>query len=1186
LGRDIEATVQSGAAEQSGVSGSQRTPRVAWRWYQVALGVAVVLMLASPVAARLAADAQPIDPAPPVLVLPPLVGTRTGVVQTLPRFSSSIARVKLGDPSTIAAVHADFLVLARPLLGPKRAIALWRLVIRPQILLLSDQATKVNPRSGFLGEPAYPFRYPPLTPIIGGLPKRLSVRMVDELNDLGALLTVAAARFAPDPASAKVGPDPNAAAVGYALLDRARAAGACAPQENIAFLVVADQVIRDPAAEQELRRAERVCPGDPTPLWLQGQFESQLAIVSPMDYRGPLTSAAYRTTRPFVTERRLELAFPRLAAGWASEADTDMRIGYQINAYEPFSARQRFIRALALYRRAASLQPGPDTWQGEARALAALGEVQDAAALERRAAAQARRAAMFRPWLIDDLERLREFSRAAGEAAALIGAQRVVGPGLYPTVRAAITDTLNPIQTEDFGAPLSVGTDELTPVTLHVGPSPGGASASVSDLAFIPTYRPSVGLGGESRWCPDWSRRLDRFLAGQPKQILSGYPATFSDIRGGPCYGAFAAPGELTAVAQLELGHVSAARQWLKGASNTQPISLSQLEDDRQNIWRYAGNFQRADAATTQWITLLPNDPLALIRKGEIAFLRGRYEDAVVAFQAAVRTARVSSGLWSHDEAQGLLYDGAALVREGRRAEALTAFSSADDTASKWLSAFSAKSSDPDAKQWPPYISYTASVQAGDAELAAHDYKRATEAYRAASDDQRRLPTYPPPLIETGVAANNRAIAELKNGDPVLAATLAASAVATDPADPIFHSTEAWALQRAGRRNSAVAEYRTAVALDPTEYPAYNDLGVLLMQHHRYAAATTVLRRAVGVNPTYAYGWFNLGVALSHMGPLNLIAAQGSLGTATKLDSRLEHHAPSPIFDDIPYATNLDLSKPLPTHWTFADSQRHSPIGAAGLTAILLLGLGLARALLPVGIPGGADRWLALLDARTKRIQGLRWLRHPLLAVALTVALFVWPLRTQPTGGWLSVALFVAGLLVLCAVAVQARVLAVSRDRLRFSQEAWLPGLILGVAATLGGLGWAPLPVASAEGEKPKEKEQKEQEKKEPTAEAAQGEQEAQEEGEGSESATASLTNLHWAAPAVLGALALVQLLLAAWLDVPLTRSLGAASLVMTASLLTPIKPVDGGTVAATAGGTATTLAVAGTAVLVLLGVL
>jgi hypothetical protein len=56
-----------------------------------------------------------------------------------------------------------------------------------------------------------------------------------------------------------------------------------------------------------------------------------------------------------------------------------------------------------------------------------------------------------------------------------------------------------------------------------------------------------------------------------------------------------------------------------------------------------------------------------------------------------------------------------------------------------------------------------------------------------------------------------------------------------------------------------------------------------------------------------------------------------------------------------------------------------------------------------------------------------------------------------------------------------------------------------------------------------------------------------------------------------------------AWSDVPLTRSLAAAALIMAASLLTPVKPVDGGAIAA-AGGTAAGLTGIALAVLLALG--
>ena len=55
-------------------------------------------------------------------------------------------------------------------------------------------------------------------------------------------------------------------------------------------------------------------------------------------------------------------------------------------------------------------------------------------------------------------------------------------------------------------------------------------------------------------------------------------------------------------------------------------------------------------------------------------------------------------------------------------------------------------------------------------------------------------------------------------------------------------------------------------------------------------------------------------------------------------------------------------------------------------------------------------------------------------------------------------------------------------------------------------------------------------------------------------------------------------------LEVPATKAIGTAALVMTASLLTPIEPVDGGFVAKGPAGLAAGLALLGAAVFFLLG--
>jgi hypothetical protein len=76
---------------------------------------------------------------------------------------------------------------------------------------------------------------------------------------------------------------------------------------------------------------------------------------------------------------------------------------------------------------------------------------------------------------------------------------------------------------------------------------------------------------------------------------------------------------------------------------------------------------------------------------------------------------------------------------------------------------------------------------------------------------------------------------------------------------------------------------------------------------------------------------------------------------------------------------------------------------------------------------------------------------------------------------------------------------------------------------------------------------------------------------------------VHQSGPLVAGAIGLVLALLGAWLHVPATQAMGAAAVVMAASMLVPVGPLDGarlGGGAATAGG----FGILGIAILALLG--
>ena len=170
-------------------------------------------------------------------------------------------------------------------------------------------------------------------------------------------------------------------------------------------------------------------------------------------------------------------------------------------------------------------------------------------------------------------------------------------------------------------------------------------------------------------------------------------------------------------------------------------------------------------------------------------------------------------------------------------------------------------------------------------------------------------------------------------------------------------------------------------------------------------------------------------------------------------------------------------------------------------------------------------------------------LRKPAVALVATLAVLLYPLARDPGGGLTAALAGSAALALLVVVVVRVRAATARRHGDAAAQESWPPGVVFGAGTAIAGFTWAPLPVLR-------------------------------------EGANA---RVHWAAPVALAAVAIPLVIFTAWLDVPLARAVATAALVMAASLLTPIKPVDGGAIAA-AGGTAAGLTGLGLAALLALG--
>ncbi|MGH2898421.1 MAG: hypothetical protein ACRDMZ_07075, partial [Solirubrobacteraceae bacterium] len=129
---------------------------------------------------------------------------------------------------------------------------------------------------------------------------------------------------------------------------------------------------------------------------------------------------------------------------------------------------------------------------------------------------------------------------------------------------------------------------------------------------------------------------------------------------------------------------------------------------------------------------------------------------------------------------------------------------------------------------------------------------------------------------------------------------------------------------------------------------------------------------------------------------------------------------------------------------------------------------------------------------------------------------------------------------------MRGRRLAARHAGITVAERGWTPGLAIGAVAAAAGTSWAPLPVA------------------EPSVPAP---------------------AVHWVGPLLTGLAALGLLVLAVWLHVPSTLALATVAIVMTASLLTPTKPLDGGFVATGTAGVAAGLALLAGGLFVLLGV-
>jgi tetratricopeptide (TPR) repeat protein len=1069
------------------------------------LALLVLPVLATSLAAR--PGPRPSDD----VVLPPLpADARGGTLTDLPAGLPGGLRIRTPEDLRPLAVRA----LGAP--GGDRLVEL----LAPTAPFVPDLSYE-----GVSFPVPYPYRYPVLEELLDGAP---AAARTEAAAELGAALVVLAAR----PTSEEDGifrtEYRNAAAAAFALLDRARAGGGCEAQLNLLLLVAADSYPRDDEVQAEADRSAVACPGDPTPYWLLGQFQSQRAEVeSPHNYvvyplpedamgRAPATSTA-------LLERH-----PAAPAAWSGAADAHVRAGLVLLEDQPFTARQEFRTAEAQYRRAQQLGDSRDAMLGLARVLTALGEPEEALRILGDVPARGRSEGPVLELLTTAAEAVHRFDEVREHASRLAD----LGTSAYPSGAPLFPVpgvTAGPLFEAGATAPLSAGAGRFTPFTVDLAPEPGGAGGSVDDVSFIPLFRPD-GFTDAQPMCPEWVWRRSAMLAGDAASALEGLPESFRYVRPdlahvscGPSIGFYGARGVL----ELEAGIA---------ASDDDADELGFSQDTRQNLWRWAGGLARAEDVVREWADEAgPDAFLPMLRLGEVEYLRDRYDAAAADFDVAAR--RYESAIhW----AEARLDRGVALLRAGRHEEATVLLREVDRDASADVSW--SRRNDPSQTNRLVTLSFHARAQLADAAREAGELHASAEFYAAARErlpwmEEQGLPSVRPERVHANEALTLLALDRVE--DAMRSIDRARTA---DPANPAFQMTAGFVADRAGWHREAAVRDAAALRSDAGAYPAANDLGVELARLGDDDGALDALRQAVAARPDYALGWFNLGVLHGRQGPLHLLAAQGALAHAFELDPSLRDRARQLTIDAGVYRTGLDLSKPLPPRWSLADAQRQAPAAAAGLLAVCLVGLGLARS----SIGGDRDLLDKVVEPATSRLGRLPLLgrlRHPGWALAATPVVFLLATLRDVSGRGTEQVAYGLGILVVAVVAVRARMAVARRADVSAVQETWAPGVVLGMATGAAGLPWAPLPVVrtSDEGRR-----------------------------------------VHWAAPVALALLGIVLFIEAAWLPVPLTRSLAVATLIMAASVLVPISPLDGKEIGK--GGALAGAGVVGAAALIVLG--
>ena len=906
---------------------------------------------------------------------------------------------------------------------------------------------------------------------------------------------------------------PHAATIGYSLLRAVRETGnTCDVQTSIAYLVAIGTTPDLDDVRREVRTAEQLCPGDPTPAWLWAKFLSTQAAVTG-EIRQLTGTPAERRRSAESAFADLRTRFPDLPVGYAGAADLYLNWAdaAESEGGEPFQVRAWRRHAAELYVQARQRSDDPRLAAGHARALSDLQQFDAALDLINQAAVQDPDdlpIAALRSTILDRAGR-------HADAAEAIAAEAPQPPWWSAQASPFASDFLPGYYAAAEYPPLSV---------LDQSPSGYGAGG-VDDISFIPRSRYSR----SNPVCRSLVAMEERLLAGQPDRVHQLVAASAAAPLSEDCESSDGT-AEMTAFAYLATGSWSefeAVAARIAGADEDPAATESSLQDQWQDLLRSAGQFEAARAAALAWTQREPENGRASQRLGETSYLLGHDDEAADHFaRASTMFAReavtdpdasdyflvypAENAVWAR------LQQAAALQRLDRDDQAEQVLLEAADGAARIQIEDS---------YWTAYVAMHAQSQLGMLATRRQDWPAAADRFRQAVSIGERneeiLDIGDDPITTEhlgqagmlhGAQENNLALAYVKLGRADEAISVARKALVRDPASPIYLDTVAFALHAAGRTSEAVRHYREALQQDPTSYASANNLAVLLADSGDPAGAREVLETAVRAEPNYALGWHNLGVLGQDDRSLGgYLRSQGALGRAALLDSGLRGADATLRPDRVIYDTGVDVSRPIPPEWTYAATasppRTHWTVT---IVALLLLRVGYA---LVTSLAG--DRLSGRILSAEPGVRPAWWRRSlpAVLAGGLAVLILI------GRGPWF--APNVTNLVVAVAmIALVATPIAVRWWSTRSAEQYSTPLVMTaGVVGAAVGLAFAPFP--SIRGPR-----------LQPFA--------------------------YWIVPIVLAVIGIVSALSVMITGVPLARLAAIACLTLLSSIFVAVPPMDG----------------------------